>query len=74
MTTRISRYVRAPIGEVLASFEDPATMLEFSPHADRFDVTDQQPEGRRTYDVVMRSETDGWMQTLEQVRREPPSG
>jgi uncharacterized protein YndB with AHSA1/START domain len=69
----ITRLVRAPIEEVFAFFDDPANTLEFNPHAERFDVIDHQPDGRRTYDVVMHSDTNDWMQTVEQVLREPPT-
>jgi hypothetical protein len=73
MSTRISRLIHAPIDEVFAFFDDPGRTLEVNPHAERFEVVDQQPDGRRTYDVVMRSDTTEWMQTVEQVRREPPT-
>ena len=73
MTTTISRLIRAPIDEVFAFFDDPSSTLEFNPHAERFEVVDQQPDGRRTYDVVMRSHAKEWMQTVEQVLREPPT-
>jgi hypothetical protein len=72
MATRISRFVRAPIDEVFSFFDDPHSTLEFNPHAERFEIVDQQPDGRRTYDVVMHSDTSEWMQTVEQVLREPP--
>jgi len=73
MATRISRFVRAPIEEVFAFFDEPSNTLDFNPHADRLEGMDQQPDGRRTYDVVMRSDTKEWMQTVEQVVREPPT-
>jgi len=73
MTTRISRFIRAPIEDVFSFFDDPSNTLEFSPHAERLEVIDQQPDGRRTYDVVMHSDTNEWMQTVEQVLREPPT-
>lgn len=73
MAIAISRLVHAPIEEVFAFFDDLGKTLEFNPHAERFEVVDQQPDGRRTYEVVMRSETNEWMQTVEQVLREPPT-
>lgn len=73
MATRISRIIRAPIDEVFSFFDDPSSTFEFNPHAERFDVVDEQPDGRRTYDVVMHSDTNDWMQTVEQVLREPPT-
>ena len=73
MATRISRFVRAPIDQVFSFFDDPSNTLEFNPHAERFEVVDQQPDGRRTYDIVMHSDTNEWMQTVEQVLREPPT-
>ena len=73
MTTTLSRLIQAPIDEVFAFFDDPGSTLEFNPHAEQFEVVDQQPDGRRTYDVVMRSDAKEWMQTVEQVLREPPT-
>jgi hypothetical protein len=73
MATTISRLISAPIDVVFAFFDDPSSTLEFNPHAERFEVVDQQPDGRRTYDVVMRSESGSWMQTVEQVLRQPPT-
>jgi len=73
MTTRISQFVQAPINEVFSFFDDPGRTLEFNPHAGRLEVVDQQPDGRRTYDVVMHSDTNQWMQTVEQVLRNPPT-
>jgi hypothetical protein len=72
MSMRVSRYIHAPIDQVFSFFDDPANTVEFSPHAERFDVIDHQPDGRRTYDVWMRSDARHWMQTVEQVLREPP--
>lgn len=73
MATRLSRIIRAPIDDVFSFFDDPSSALEFNPHAERFEVVDQQPDGRRTYDVLMRSDTNEWMQTVEQVLRERPT-
>lgn len=73
MTTRISRHVRALIEDVFAFFDDLSHTLEFNPHAERIDVVHHKPDGRRTYDVVMRTDTNEWMQTVEQVLREPPT-
>jgi hypothetical protein len=63
MTASISRLIQAPIDEVFSFFDDPSSTLEFSPHAERFEGVDQQPDGRRTCDVVMHSDTNEWMQT-----------
>jgi hypothetical protein len=73
MITTSSRLIRAPIDEVFSFFDDPSSTLEFNPHAERLEVVDQQPDGRRTYDVMMHSDTHEWMQTVEQVLREPPT-
>ena len=73
MALDISRLIRAPIEDVFSFFDDPSNTLEFNPHAERFEIIDQQPDGRRTYDVVMRSDANEWMQTVEQVLREPPT-
>ena len=73
MATSITRFVRAPIDEVFSFFDDPGSTLQFNPHAEGFDVIDRRSDGRRTYDVVMRSDTKEWMQTVEQVLREPPT-
>jgi hypothetical protein len=73
MAIRISRFIRAPIDEIFSFFDDPSSTLEFNPHAERFEVVDEQPDGRRTYDVVMHSDTNDWMQTVEQLLREPPT-
>ena len=73
MTVSISRTVRAPIDAVFAFFDEPGDTLEFNPHAERFEVIDQRPDGRRTYDVTMRSDATKWMQTVEQIVREPPT-
>lgn len=73
MATSISPFVRALTEDVFAFFDDPSNTLEFHPHAERFEVIDEQPNGRRTYDVWMHSDTNEWMQTVEQVLREPPT-
>lgn len=73
MAIRISRLVRAPIEDVFSFFDDPNITLEFNPHAERYEVIEQLPDGRRIYDVAMHSNTNEWVQTVEQVRREPPT-
>ena len=73
MRFEVSRSIRAPIDDVFAFFDEPGNALEFSPHAERVEVIDQRPDGRRTYDVVMRADSREWMQTIEQVLREPPT-
>jgi len=52
MATVISRFIEAPIEDVFSFFDDPSSTLEFNPHAVRFELVDQQPDGRRTYDVA----------------------
>ena len=73
MTIRLRKLIRAPIDEVFAFFDDPLKTLEFNDHAVHFDVVEVQPDGRRTFDVVMRAGAKQWMQTVEQVVREPPT-
>jgi hypothetical protein len=73
MRTRISQGVRAPIEEVFAFFDEPANTLGSHPHAERVEIVDETLDGRRTYDVLMRSDTARWTQTVEQVLREPPT-
>jgi uncharacterized protein YndB with AHSA1/START domain len=73
MDMRISRMIRAPIADVFAFFDDPSSVIEFSPHAVRLEGMEVRPDGRRTYDVVMHSKTNDWMQTVEQVLRQPPT-
>jgi len=73
MEVKLSRLIRAPIEEVFAYFDDPAHMVQVNEHAGRFEVVDAQPDGRRTYDVTMRAGSREWMQTTEQVVREPPT-
>ena len=72
MAFEIIRSVKAPIDRVFAFFDDPANTVETSPHAERFEVIDMKPDGRRTYDVWMPADDRDWMQTIEQVLREPP--
>jgi hypothetical protein len=69
----LNAYLPAPIDEVFDFFDDPDNTLEFNEHAERFDVVDVQPDGRRTIDVVMKAGRKTWMQTVEQVVREPPT-
>jgi hypothetical protein len=73
MAIHLRKVIRAPIDEVFEFFDDPLKMLEFNEHAVHFDVVDAQPDGRRTFDVVMRAGAKQWMQTVEQVVREPPT-
>jgi hypothetical protein len=69
----LSRFIRAPADEVFAFFDDPANTLAVNAHAVSFEVVDKQPDGRRTFEVVMRADTREWMQTTVQVVREPTS-
>jgi uncharacterized protein YndB with AHSA1/START domain len=70
---RLSATIRAPIEDVFAFFDDPGRAMEVNPHATRFEVVDVQPDGRRSVDVVMRAGAREWMQSIEQVVREPPT-
>jgi hypothetical protein len=69
----LNRVIRAPIDEVFAFFDDPAQTLEVNAHAVSLEVVELQPDGRRTYDVVMGAGVKRWMQTVEQVTRIPPT-
>lgn len=71
MKFEVSRSIRAPIEEVFAYFDEPSNALEFSPHAQSVATVDRRPDGRRTYDVLMRADAKEWRQTVEQVLREP---
>ena len=73
MAIGLSKIIRAPIEDVFAFFDDFAKTKEFNVHAVRFEVVDAQPDGRRTVEVVMRAGAREWMQTIEQVIREPPT-
>jgi len=66
-------FVPAPIDEVFAFFDDPDTTAEFNEHAESIKVVAVQADGRRTIDVVMKAGRKTWMQTVEQVVREPPT-
>lgn len=70
---RLHAFVPAPIDEVFAFFDDPDNTAEFNEHAASVEVVDVQPDGRRTIDVVMKAGRKTWMQTIEQVVREPPT-
>jgi carbon monoxide dehydrogenase subunit G len=69
----VNAYVHAPIEEVFDFFDDPDNTLEFNEHAERFEVVEVRPDGRRTIDVVMQAGRKRWMQTVEQVVRDPPT-
>ena len=69
----LKAYVPAPIEEVFDFFDDPDNTLEFNQHAERFEVVEVQSDGRRTIDVVMKAGRKTWMQTFEEVVREPPT-
>jgi Polyketide cyclase / dehydrase and lipid transport len=73
VTVNLSKVIRAPIDEVFAFFDDPAQTLEVNAHAMSLEVVELQPDGRRTYDVVMGARARRWMQTVEQVTRIPPT-
>jgi uncharacterized protein YndB with AHSA1/START domain len=69
----LSKVIHAPIEDVFRFFDDPEMTLEFNTHAVSLKVVDVQPDGRQTFDVVMRSDASEWMQTVEQVVREQPT-
>jgi hypothetical protein len=71
MAVSLSRFIRAPIEEVFAHFDDPANMVHVNEHAVHYEIVDVLPDGRRTYDVMMRAGAKEWTQTIEQVVREP---
>jgi uncharacterized protein YndB with AHSA1/START domain len=70
--TTLSRHIDAPLEHVFSFFDDPSNTIEFNEHAVQFDSVDVQPDGRRTVDVVMGAGSRQWMQTVEQVLRDPP--
>ncbi len=70
---QVSQTIEAPIERVFAFFDDPANTVAVSPHAQRFEVIAVTADGRRTYDIWIRSVDKEWMQTVEQVLREPGS-
>jgi hypothetical protein len=73
MSVNLSRLVDAPIDDVFAFFDDPINTLGANDHATHLEIVDVQPDGRRTFDVAMRAGAKEWMQTVEQVQREPPT-
>ncbi len=73
MAIHLSKFIRAPVEDVFAFFDDQANTMEFNAHAVSLEVVDVQPDGRRTVDIVMKSDALEWMQTVEQVIRERPT-
>ena len=73
MATSLSKFIRAPVDEVFAFFDDPWNTLQVNPHAVSYEVADTQPDGRRTIDIVMRAGTREWMQTMNRSSRESPT-
>jgi len=73
MAINLSKLIRAPVEDVFAFFDDQVNTMEFNAHAVSLEVVDVQPDGRRTFDIVMRSDALEWMQTVEQTIRERPS-
>ncbi len=73
MAIELSQFIRAPIDDVFAFFDDPMKPLVFNAHAVRLEVVDEQPDGRRTFDVALRAGAGEWVQTIEQVVRQPPT-
>jgi uncharacterized protein YndB with AHSA1/START domain len=71
MPVILSRIISAPIDEVFSFFDDPANTMAFNQHAERVEVIDIQPDGRRTFNISMNSGAKRWTQTIEQVLREP---
>lgn len=72
MAINLSTLISAPIDEVYSFFSDPASTLQFNEHAVRFQVVHAQPDGRRTFDVLMRAGSNEWTQTVEELVDEPP--
>lgn len=73
MAISLSTVIHAPIEDVFAFFDDFRKTIDVNVHAVRLDVVDTQSDGRRTVDVLMRAGAKEWMQTIEQVVREPPT-
>jgi hypothetical protein len=73
VTVSLSKLIHAPIEDVFGFFDDQAKTMEFNAHAVDLEVMDVQPDGRRTFDIVMSSDAMDWMQTVEQVVRERPT-
>jgi uncharacterized protein YndB with AHSA1/START domain len=73
MTINLSKVIRAPVEDVFAFFDDTANTIRLNNHAVRFEVVDAQPDGRRTFDIVMRAGSNEWMQTVEELVYEPPT-
>lgn len=72
MTVHLSAIIHAPIDVVFEYFDLAENTASASEHAVRVDVVDTQPDGRRTCDVVMAAGARQWVQSIEQVVREPP--
>lgn len=53
----LSKFIRAPVDEVFAFFDDPANTMTVNEHAVRFRIVDTEPDGRRTFEIVMRAGT-----------------
>jgi hypothetical protein len=73
MAISLSELIHAPIEDVFGFFDDFEKTMEVNVHAVHFEVVDAKPDGRRTIDVLMRAGPREWMQTIEQVVREPPT-
>jgi uncharacterized protein YndB with AHSA1/START domain len=73
MAIELSRLIRAPIDEVFAFFDDPANTMRFNEHFMRYEVIDEQPDGRRVFDLFLGAGERRWVQTIGQVLREPPT-
>ncbi len=73
MTIHLSKLILAPVEDVFTFFDDQANTMEFNAHAVSLEVVDVQPDGRRTVDIAMKSDALEWIQTVEQVIREPPT-
>ena len=76
MQTKLSTLIDAPIEQVFDFFDDPARAIAFQDHAsqaiDRWQVIDEQPDGRRTIDFFMQTGAKRWMQTIVQEVRDRP--
>lgn len=77
MRAEFSVFIAAPIADVFAFFDDPIRAMEFQEHAkshlQRADVIEVLPDGRRTFDLYMRSGPQQWVQSVVQELREVPT-
>jgi uncharacterized protein YndB with AHSA1/START domain len=74
--TALSIVIDAPIEQVFDFFDDPSRALSFQEHSSsliqRWQIIDEQPDGRRTIDLHMAQGSNTWIQTMVQEVRERP--